>query len=206
MIYNKSNDAFEYEGKTYKIGDKVIANNESAYAGLFGKIIEIRTDEDRETENNTPDVYCAFEPPVIPFFKEKIEKRFTELYGEKKTVDDIAFDSVVMAPSMLMFASEFTVKSDKTDTVYCVTEDWACHGESDIIVSLFSDLSLAQTYMCMRVAEEISEGSPPFNNRGEDFIEEDSSEMFYDIYEDGDYNENHFSILIEQKHVYGNET
>lgn len=206
MIYNKSNDAFEYEGKTYKVGDKIIANKESEYAGLLGKIIEIRTDEDRETENDTPDVYCAFEPPVIPIFVTKLEERFTGLYGETKTVNDIALDSVVMAPSMLMFASELTAKKDSSATIYCVTEDWAYHGECDIIVSLFSDLSLAQTYMCIRVAEEIAENSVPFNQRGEEGIEESSSDMYYDIYEDGDYNENHFSILIEPKIIYGNET
>lgn len=50
MIYKKPGEKFSYENITYTVGSRVLANEASEYSGLFGRILEIRTDDDRETE------------------------------------------------------------------------------------------------------------------------------------------------------------
>ena len=64
MIYHQPGEEFWHEGVCYKVGGRIVANEASDYAGLFGNILEIRTEDDRETDNDTPDIYCAFEAPV----------------------------------------------------------------------------------------------------------------------------------------------
>lgn len=65
MIYKKPDEKFSHENITYTVGSRVLANEASEYSGLFGRILEIRTDDDRETENDTPDIYCEFDPPCL---------------------------------------------------------------------------------------------------------------------------------------------
>ena len=60
MIITKPKAEFLYEGETYRIGATVIANEKSAYEGLVGEICEIRTGEDKETENEMPEIFCRF--------------------------------------------------------------------------------------------------------------------------------------------------
>lgn len=59
MKYNKSGEMFFYEDKMFIVGEEVYAT-ESEYEGLLGKITEIRTAEDKDTENEGPDIYCSF--------------------------------------------------------------------------------------------------------------------------------------------------
>ena len=66
MIINNPGAEFKYEGVKYIIGEPIIGTSESEYEGLFGSITEIRDGEDKDTENETPDFYCTFEPPVLP--------------------------------------------------------------------------------------------------------------------------------------------
>ncbi len=66
MILNRIGDKFEYEGLTYVIGAPIMGTPESEYEGLYGTITEIRDGEDKETENETPDIYCSFEVPALP--------------------------------------------------------------------------------------------------------------------------------------------
>lgn len=97
MIYTKTGEGITADGITLSVGERVIAT-ESDYAGLKGYITEIRTGSDKETENETDDVYCCFD---IPESEEKIkllEEYFSDLFREKKTIDDISLDLVIMAP------------------------------------------------------------------------------------------------------------
>lgn len=94
MMINKQGESFEYDGITYRVGDPVIGNEQSEYKGLFGTITEIRDGEDKETENDTPDIYCSFEPPVLPCDRKELEEVFSSLYAEPKTIDDIILDMV----------------------------------------------------------------------------------------------------------------
>lgn len=66
MILNRTGAEFEYEGVTYTIGGAIVGTTESEYAGLYGRINAIHDGEDKETENETPDIYCEFDPPVMP--------------------------------------------------------------------------------------------------------------------------------------------
>ena len=101
MIINRIGAEFEYEGVTYVIGESIVGTPESEYEGLYGSITEIRDGEDKDTENETPDIYCSIEVPVIPYDVEELEERFSELYQNPKTIDDIVLDLVIMAPEMI---------------------------------------------------------------------------------------------------------
>lgn len=101
MVIRQTGDTYKYENKSYTIGQRVYANGQSDWEGLFGVITEIRTDEDRETGNETPDIYCSFDVPELPAAVKELEERFSGLYGEPKTIDDIDLDEVIMAPEML---------------------------------------------------------------------------------------------------------
>ena len=100
MICTKNGEGIISEGVTFTVGQRIIATD-SDYAGLKGYITEIRTGADKETENETNDIYCCFD---IPDSKEKIkliEEYFSDLFQEKKTIDDIPLDLVIMAPEEL---------------------------------------------------------------------------------------------------------
>lgn len=100
MICSRIGESVITEGITFSVGERVIAID-SDYAGLKGYITEIRTGADKETENETNDIYCCFD---IPEEKDKIkllEKHFSDLFHEKKTIDDIGLNLVIMAPDML---------------------------------------------------------------------------------------------------------
>ena len=100
MICTRNGEGITTEGVTFAVGQRIIAID-SDYAGLKGYITEIRTGADKETENETNDIYCCFD---IPESKEEIkllEEHFSDLFQEKKTIDDISLDLVIMAPEEL---------------------------------------------------------------------------------------------------------
>lgn len=101
MIINRGNETFRYNGKNYHIGDRVRVLDGDDYSGLIGTIIEIRDGEDKETDNETPDVYCCFDDPETPEVIQEIEERFSRLYDELKTLEDICLDEVIMDPDFL---------------------------------------------------------------------------------------------------------
>lgn len=101
MVIKQTGDIYQYEGITYTIGERIYANEQSDWEGLFGVITEIRTDEDKETENETPDIYCSFDVPVLPAVVKELEERFSNLYREPKKMEDISLDEVIMAPEMI---------------------------------------------------------------------------------------------------------
>ena len=80
MIINQEGMRYTYNGMTYTVGAAVMATEASEYRGLYGTITEIRDGSDRETENDTPDIYCCFEPPLFQEEIRELERRFTELY------------------------------------------------------------------------------------------------------------------------------
>lgn len=106
MILQENGTRFCTEGKVFTIGGIICANDESEYAGLCGTVMEIRSGDDCETENDTPDIYCAFDPPASEDMVLELEDRLSALYGEPKTMDDITLDSVIMAPVMLEPSAE----------------------------------------------------------------------------------------------------
>lgn len=198
MIINRPGAEFEYEGVIYKIGEPVVGTDESEYEGLFGSIIEIRDGEDKETENDTPDLYCTFEPPVLPSEIKKLEKIFSELYQQPKTIDNITLDFVIMAPSMVQPLDD--LRADRGHpVVYVLTESWAIDGDYDDLSEVYSDFEDARRVLIQKVTEEMENGCIPRWIGGSDFIEE-STEKSYECYLDGEYEKNHYSLVIaEQK-------
>ena len=98
MIIKQEGMRYTYNGMTYTVGSAVMATEASEYRGLYGTITEIRDGADRETENDTSDIYCCFEPPFLPKEIQELERRFTELYQSPKKLDEITLDMVIMAP------------------------------------------------------------------------------------------------------------
>ena len=66
MIITEPKAEFLYRGETYRIGDTVVAGWKSDYAGLIGRIDEIRTGKDKKTETETPEIVCCFNIPKLP--------------------------------------------------------------------------------------------------------------------------------------------
>ena len=64
MLLQENRTRFCVDEKVFTVGGRVMANDASEYAGLCGTVAEIRSGADRETENDTPDIYCDFEPPA----------------------------------------------------------------------------------------------------------------------------------------------
>ena len=154
MIIKQPGAEFFYEDVCYKIGDRIVGTDASEYQGLLGSIIEIRDGEDKETENETPDIYCSFDAPVLPYDIAELEKRFSELYQCKKTIEDIILDEVIMAPEMI----ETIEQADKQLTklnIYLVSEDWAVDGESDHSVTPCTDYHTAKRILCEKLAKEL---------------------------------------------------
>ena len=100
MIYNKNGESITVDDISFAVGDRIIATN-CDYAGLKGSITEIRTGADKDTENETDDIYCCFDFPEDEEEIRLLEEHFSDLFGEEKTRDDIALDLVIMVPDEL---------------------------------------------------------------------------------------------------------
>lgn len=193
MILHNPKDYFEYDGKTYFIGEEIVAENNTEYGGLFGKIIEIRTDTDKKTDNETPDIYCSFDPPVFPKEIEKLENSFSKLYRTPKKLADIALDSVIMAPDMIKNISENP--REAKITVYSIEEDWACKEDYGHTTELFFDYTMAKKRLCDQIKSEQNNGCIDDWNDEESFVE-DYGDDYYEAYIDGYYSSSHYLASI----------
>ena len=119
MVLQKPGTVFCADEKKFVVGGTVFANDESEYAGLFGTVLEIRTGDDRETENDTPDIYCEFLPPESDGIIHELEERFSELYQQPKKIGEFALDYVIMAPEMLIPIPDMV--SEEVARTYTVT-------------------------------------------------------------------------------------
>ncbi len=192
---NRNGDKFEYEDVVFTIGQPVVGTVRSVYEGLYGRITEIRDGEDKETENETPDIYCTFELPVLSYDMEILEKRFSRLTG--KRLEDIGFESIIMAPEMIKGLEE-TEKCHDFLTIYAVTEDWAANGERGHNETLYADPDAAKYMFNNRLKEELAEGCLGHWKDKDDFRVESARDL-YEGYLDGRYGENHYAIRIEEK-------
>lgn len=93
MLINKKDQGISIGDKDLRVGRFVYANDESSYEGLVGEILEIRTEEDRDTENGTEDIYVNFSsdevimaPSMLEHYKYEQEhciedlRRYKELF------------------------------------------------------------------------------------------------------------------------------
>ena len=199
MILSKSGETFKYDGYIYTIGEQIVANSQSEYEGLVGSIIEIRDGCDKETENETPDIYCCFDQPILPEDVAKLEKTFSALYDEEKTIDDIALDYVVMSPYMISSTSQ-RQENVKTITVYALIEDWANNDEYGYSADLFASHDEAVREYKLRLGIEANNGIIETLRCKYGFVEEIDSDS-YECYVDGFHCQHHFSIYIEKKEL-----
>lgn len=199
MLFKKTGTGIMVDGTFYAAGMRVYANDTSDYAGLYGEIIEIRTGDDRETDNDTPDIYCRFDVPVLPVEVKRLEERFTDLYGKPMTLEEITLDMVIMAPEMLEFHIDpYTIKP--STAVWAVIEDWAVDYETGHDESLYMDKKDALAVFHYKLSNEAEEGCIHIwkNN---DALQLETDESLYECWLDGEYRCNHYKISIEQKLV-----
>ncbi len=223
MILNKEGDVFEYEGIKYTVGEFIYANKNSDYEGLFGVIKEIRDGDDKDTENETPDIYCAFENPVIPYDVERIEKHFSKLYGEEKKLDDIALDEVIMAPEHISVVHACQTQTD-AKKVFLLLEDWATDDDEGINIEAYATSEEALLNLRLKVREEYESGLVAMwlnNEATEDSEESDDEESgdeadeedgklviesyadSFEAYVGGFYSSSHYSVSVQEKRVIG---
>ena len=138
MIINQEGMRYTYNGTTYTIGAAVVATEASECQGLCGIITEIRDSVDRETENDTPDIYCCFEPPLFPKEIQELEQRFSELYRMPKKLDEITLDMVIMAPEMVRVISP-DPKACKACELYLLTTHCTTNLDSSSFTELYAD-------------------------------------------------------------------
>ena len=197
MIINQPGATFTYGGVEYVIGAPVIGTKESEYEGLYGTIIEIRDGDDKETENETPDLYCEFDPPVLPHEIKRLEEIFSDLYDEPKKLDDIILDMVIMAPQMVRPLEDLH-RCQKQATIYVVMEDWAVDGEHGNSCELFTDHEDARHIMLEKLREEIERGVILRWVENAGFVV-DSDGDSYEGYLEGEYTENHYMISVQKQ-------
>nr|WP_300815353.1 hypothetical protein [uncultured Acetatifactor sp.] len=194
MIINRIGDKFEYESMTYVIGAPIVGTPESAYEGLYGTITEIRDGEDKETENETPDLYCSFGTPALPCEVKKLEKVFSDLYQQPKDIDDIILDFVIMAPSMVEPLDDLK-KCRHHPEIYILLEDRAADGEQINSSQVYTDFNDAKRMLSQKLKEEQEIGCVSQWTDEEKFLEY-SAELYYECYIEGEYCKNHYHIAI----------
>ena len=194
MILNKIGEALDFNGEVYRVGDMVMAKPGNHYAGSMGVISEIRTENDKETENEFPDIYCRFNTPVSPETMPYIRKEFEDTHGFD-AIEDITSGPIIMAPNMLSVLSD----ERKTIIVYSVEEDWATNEESGHSVKLFSDYDEARAELGAMIMREATDGivSEIYDCFG--YVEEFDNDCFSG-YIDGEYLINHYDVSIT-KHI-----
>lgn len=196
MILDRIGAAFYYDGKKYVIGEAVIANDASEYEGLYGRITEIRDGVDKETDNDSPDIYCEFDDPVMKPDIWSLEQRMSALYGERKTLEDISLDLVIMAPEMIATLAEIEENSPMTE-IFLLTEDWAMNDEYGHSTEAFSSLEMAQMKMKLRLAAEKAQGCIPVWEDNTVFVETET-DMDYQGYLEGFWCESHYELTIQK--------
>ena len=198
MTINRNGAKFYYEGIAYTVGGKIVANKESEYEGLYGTILEIRDGDDKETENDTPDIYCAFIPPVIPDEIKALETRFSKLYCEEKHLDNLSLDMVIMAPDMLRVLEPLPESQELK--IFIIREDWAFHGDYGEDFHLATDLDMAKYLFTSLIAEEQENGYiQEWYNR--DDMDLECTSTSYECWLHDSYCENHYKVYIEEEEL-----
>lgn len=196
MILRKKGDVFWYNDKKYVVGEKVIATSESEYEGMIGKIIGIYDGEDKETDNDTPDIYCSFREPILKATKEKVKERFSKLWVDVLEIDDINIEQAVMAPDMIIPIDTLQNNKDKRK-IYILVEDAAIDGNETVSVDAFTDYKDAKRYLEIKLNDEMENGMLLTPGDPSDFIIEETEDS-YEIYRKGRYCEWHYSVYIKE--------
>lgn len=190
MIYNQYGQMFFYEDKLFMVGEEVYSIENGLY-GLLGRISEIRTGEDRETENEGPDIYCTFRKPVLMRDKPWISKL---PFGS----DDI--DLVIMAPEMLI-PTRLKDTSFPKMKVYALIESGVINGTKARSIKLYTDLRHAEICMRKTVEKEKEDGCLADWLSTRLYVEESSEANSFRAYLKNEYCFNHFNIYISELEI-----
>ncbi len=191
MVYNIVGQEFLYEGVTYRIGSEIVGAAGSDYRGLNGYIYEIRTDDDKKTENETPDIYCSFEAPCLPKDIEDVEKRFSALYQTEKKLEDITLDLVIVAPEEILVCRS----PRKSIDVYVIEEDWAANDDYGYSTGVFADYYEAKAKLNANLAEEMKNGCLA-DWKQDDNYQFDADEDSYEGWIDGEYSSSRYHVAV----------
>ena len=189
MIYDKQGQMFFYEDKMFIVGEEVFAS-ESDYAGLLGRITEIRTGEDRDTENEGTDIYCCFQAPILNQDAELVSKM---RFGN----EDLSLDLVIMAPEMLM-PTRYVGGGLPTVKVYAVVEDCMIDGEDHGETRLFSDKKHAEIVLRQSIQKERDNGCIAGWQTSQLFVEEQYNDLYFTAYFKNEYCFNHYTIYLQE--------
>lgn len=198
MILNRPGDLLSFNGVRYAIGDTVMATKSSDYAGLFGTITEIRTGPDMETENDDIDIYCEFEPPVVPYDIEQLEARFSALYQTEKKLENITLDFVIVAPDEIRIIPKSSVRC----IVYAVQCSWADEINVGSHVEIFESYDLAKRCFNKMLYDEMSSGLVAQWKEKYEFAEESKCD-WYEAYIEGYYVSAHYKLEIAEMPLQG---
>ena len=189
MIFNKNGDMFFYEDRMFIVGEEVYAT-ESAYAGLLGRITEIRIGDDRETENEGPDIYCTFREPILRLDAELLSKL-------RIGNEDASLDEIIMAPEMLIPTREVGAGLPKMK-VYAVIEDCFVDGEDHSETKLFTDKRHAEIVMRQSIEKEKETGCIYGWRSSELLVEEQYDDLYFIAYFKNEYCFNHYTVYIRK--------
>ena len=196
MIINQEGMRYTYNGMTYTVGAAAMATEASEYRGLYGTITEIRDGSDRETENDTPDIYCCFEPPLFQEEIRELERRFTDLYQSPKKLDEITLDMVIMAPEMVRVISA-DPKECKACELYLLTTHCTTNLDSSSFTELYADYDAGRFALLQSVRKEQQDGCVK-DWAERDALEEECCTDFYEVWHRDEYSEKHFTASIEK--------
>ncbi len=88
----------------------------------------------------------------------------------------------------------------KTITVYVIQEDWAVRYDGGSDISLHNSKRAAKRHLRSLIKNESKEGIIHDFRQCDGYVE-DRSNMSYEIYEAGDFTENHYTIRIIEKEL-----
>lgn len=182
MILRNKGEKYDHEGVSFEIGAEVKCTD-GLYYGLTGVIISIYTDEDKETENPEADIHVDFYRPVLSDAVEALSKRFAPT-----PFDAVYLDGIIMAPSQLQTVG---AKDLPQLTVYVLTEDWVTEdGEYGVNNEVYTSMDAAKEALERHYRKETAE-----SDFGSWVI--DVGEDYFEAYEDGHYNDNHYCLQIQ---------
>ena len=199
IILSKIGEMIEYAGKKYAVGEKVIANKNSVYEGLIGTIYEIHTDTEKESCNETPDIYCRFREPVMKVNKEKVRKRLSEAYKKDIRLADVGLDCVIMSPEMLVCMSDLDDGAYKKK-VYLLIEDAAVDSDTFYTTDVFADMDMAQQQFEIKLSKEMDKGMLKDITVSDEYVLEVGDNSF-EYFRSGRFCEWHYSLKIIEDEI-----
>lgn len=200
MIISNPGEVLQLYGTRYIIGDEIVATFGSEYEGLIGKIVEIRSYEDKISGDKTmlPDICCAFNKPMMDVNKEKIKEKASKMLGREIEFEDINFDYVPLSYNVIVPLSAYK-EWEYSQTVFVLTEDWAKDYEHGTSTKTFNSLNAAQMYFEILLKKEKESGM--LSNLGDEGYVMEISETSFEYYMDGFEATWHYSLYIEEQKI-----